>query len=398
MKMYYGLQFDRSGTLKPLALLLGMLAGLTSIAPAIPQYARTYNASCVSCHTVAPSLNVRGMEFEARGYRGSPGFESRKVGTIPLAFWITGRHEQQPSRDFSATYLPKVEIISGGPIGDALSYFLEWRVVSLETLSDGTQRDRSGRMEDLFVTWDVSDKLSLDIGQYRAVRQVDVSRRLSVSEPSLFSAGLAGEPSNNPRIQGLRGFSPAGRSPAITVGYHGLQQNSPADGLFSFASVLFPGEFSIPLSSGARTNASFEFNNSPKGVFLESFYRSGYDTIGAHAFIDDNRWLLTGVATKAIGNLHLLGGLGIDERSGTGSRLRSTAQAEYFLPYGAKSTNRTALGFRVEHLTNNNSDPAFIPYLAFTGINELTAFLIQLQFRAQNDNSNSLLLDISYFF
>ena len=111
----------------------------------------------------------------------------------------------------------KVELITGGPIGEQLSYFVEWRVISQQLRGDGTMRDRSGRFEDAFISWQPNNVHTLTLGQYRALNQVDVSRRVSVSEPLLFSSGLPGETAaGDPRLTSLRGFSPSGRSPGVT--------------------------------------------------------------------------------------------------------------------------------------------------------------------------------------
>src|SRR5687767_12825989 len=161
---------------------------------AIPQYARQTGNSCVRCHIVAPKLSLDGEEFLAKGYRfgdeeGSA--ETSILSQIPLSVWITTRHEEQLSRDFSETYLPKVELISGGPIAKLpLSYFIEWRIVSQQTRNDGTLLDRGGRFEDVILNWQINDRHAVRVGQFRALNQYDVSRRLSVSEPSIFSASL----------------------------------------------------------------------------------------------------------------------------------------------------------------------------------------------------------------
>lgn len=383
------------------------LGWLATPAAATPQFARNYQVSCVACHTVVPMVNKTGLDFEALGYR-SPDevIEDRRQNTLPVAVWLTGRHEKNFSRGFNHTYVPKAELISGGPIGEDLAYFLEWRVVSLETRADGSLRDRSGRIEDAILSWDINDRFSLDIGQYRSLNQVDVSRRLSISEPSLFSASLAGAPDPDPRVQSLRGFAAGTRSPGVTLGWHSIQHSAPADGLFHFAKLVFPGEFSIPLTREARTEASFEFDSSPKGVFLETFYRRGYQSIGAHAFLDNDRWLLTGVGTAKVkagpADLHLMGGLGVDDRRGSDPRLRSTLQAKYLLPHEALPRDigrriQPGFGMRFEHVTRTGNDPAWIPYVAISGPAGPTTFLLQLQYRAQPGNS-AFVVDLSWLF
>lgn len=112
-------------------------------------------------------------------------------------------------------YLNRIEVISGGKlVAPWLSYFVEWRPVSEEARSDGTRQARSGRFEDLFVTA-ASRHAELTVGQFRQLAQVDVSRRLGLSEPLVLSASLADPRSGSPRERPLRAFAPAGRSPSV---------------------------------------------------------------------------------------------------------------------------------------------------------------------------------------
>ena len=155
---------------------------------AIPQYARQFRVNCTHCHVIAPKLSVEGEIFLQRGYRLDRVEEPESLlSTVPASIWITTRHEEQLSRDFSDTFLPKVELISGGAMGDLpLSYFIEWRLVSKQTRNDGTILDRSGRFEDAFVNWEINSRNTLRVGQFRSLNQYDVSRRLSISEPAIF--------------------------------------------------------------------------------------------------------------------------------------------------------------------------------------------------------------------
>jgi hypothetical protein len=64
---------------------------------------------------------------------------------------------------------------------------------------------------------DLAPSLQLQVGQFRPLSMIDVSRRLNLSEPTVFGSGLAGIPDSDSRITGLRGFSASGRSPAIKL-------------------------------------------------------------------------------------------------------------------------------------------------------------------------------------
>lgn len=255
------------------------------------QFARATGWNCTSCHVVPPKLNATGEAFLASGYRLPPTLEGKKPSNDydALALWITGRHEEQASKDYRDTFVPKVEFISGGPVGASLSYFVEWRPVSLSTRPNGTLQDRGGRFEDTFVNWQPTERHGIRLGQFRGLNQYDVSRRLSISEPVLLSASLPGDPSSDARIQSLRAFSPSGRSPGISYLFQSVMGGSPADGLFHVATLPFVGELSLPLSTEAQTEASFELKPEVKGGLLETFYRRGPNSIGFHAFIDDDR-------------------------------------------------------------------------------------------------------------
>src|SRR5688572_24032519 len=203
------------------------LAILVSAVPAvpwadeIPYFARKYGVACTQCHVAPPKLNAFGEEFVARGY-DMPGLTPRR--TWPFALWVSGRSESLPVPDDVAdnlkAYLNRVELISGGKVvAPWLSYFLEWRAISQEARANGTLRDRSGRFEDLYITA-ARNQAELSLGQFRQIAQVDVSRRLGLSEPLVLSSSLAGTGGGSPRERGLRAFSPSGRSPAVRAAWN----------------------------------------------------------------------------------------------------------------------------------------------------------------------------------
>jgi hypothetical protein len=315
-------------------------------------------------------------------------------GTTPFAAWYTWRQEDQTSRGFGEGFLPKVEVITGGPIGEQFSYFVEWRIISQETRGDGTLRDRSGRFEDAFLTWQPNDVHTVSVGQYRALNQVDVSRRVSIDEPLLFSAGLPGDPTpGDARVTSLRGFSPSGRSPGVTYSLQLMQNEySASDGLFFFSTVPFVGELSIPLTTEAHREASFELHGEVKGVFLETFYREGLSSIGMHALIDNDRYLLTGVGVYNYENLFITAGVGVDDGDVRDQRIRASGEFEYLLARDYGDLFRPGVGFRIEDISE--SDPRYIPYFIITGPNQDHTFFAQLQYRIQEDN-NAFFVDIS---
>ena len=295
-----------------------------------------------------------------------------------------------------------MELISGAPIGKtSLSYFLEWRILSLQTRSDGTLKDRSGRFEDLFIAYN-SGPVTIIAGQYRLLRQIDDSQKLGLSTPKVIGASIAGTPASNARKTSLRGFSPTGRSPSISVTLQTMQTGHAAEGWYNTITLPFPGEFSLPLTDEARDEASFELQGPPKGVFLETFYRRGLSSVGVHAFIDDDRWLLSGVGVLNIDDFYLTAGIGVDDRDDASGRIRSSLEVEYLYTCTCDTCTcedwlRPGVGFRVEHVGNSDRETAYIPYVVLSGPNEDYTFLSQIQYRFQEDNS-VFFFDLSVIF
>jgi|SRR5688572_9721812 len=245
---------------------LGLSAILISLTPSVseatPQFARTYQVDCSSCHSAPPRLNERGLAFLAAGYLFEP--KMQRSATLPLAVWNTADIEWRSSLDLVKAFPSRVEIISAGPIGDGgIAYFAEWRALSQSIGGSGRLVNRSGRFEDLFVRAPITSRgpLSVTVGQFRTMTQVDVSQRLSLSEPLVFSASVAGARARTERLTSLRTFSASGRQPALRAEYHVSRGDSPADGWVTAATLPLTGELTIPFTDAA----SLEFEGRPKG-------------------------------------------------------------------------------------------------------------------------------------
>ena len=291
--------------------------------------------------------------------------------------------------------LPKVELISGGTLGEQWSYFAEWRIVSLSLNSDGSLKDRGGRFEDLFVQRNIGTRQALKVGQFRSLNQVDVSLRLSPSEPLLFKNGLRTDSDPDPRIDSLLRFSPSSRSPSIGYSFRSIEGRSASDGLFHYVTLPFVGELSIPLSSEASTNASFELQGPPKGVFLDTFYRSGQKSVGGHFFYDDDAWLATALATYDWRSFLVTAGLGVDDQDNGVSRTRSSLEVEYLLT--GKFDLRAAAGLRIENVGDDGTRTAYVPYFVLAGPNTQHTYLLQLQYKDQQ-GSDTVVVDLSMLF
>lgn len=376
--------------------LLAVLAvpGTESLsAEEIPYFARKYRVACTQCHVAPPKLNAFGEAFVAAGY-DMPSLQANR--TWPFAVWVSGRSDSRPpgfTQDDVRAYLNRVEIISGGRvIAPWLTYFVEWRPVSQEGRSDGSLRDRSGRFEDLFLTAS-RDAVDLTVGQFRQVTQVDVSRRIGVSEPLLLSASLPGSGTGTSREVGLRAFSPSGRSPSLRMGLH--RETLGAARWSTYVALPFSGEFSIPLTREAKTEASNELELNPKGIFVESFFRAGLTSIGAHLFYDPDpdRYLANAVTTGSYRDLHWTGILGV-AKSGDVTRGRWSVEGEIF---PARLNGFLGFGGRMEDQGGDAVGRAFIPYVNAHFPATRYTIRLTLERRLQRDR-NATLLEIGTVF
>ncbi|MGQ0563359.1 MAG: hypothetical protein ACT443_15985 [Gemmatimonadota bacterium] len=331
-------------------------AGMPAGADAIPYFARRYGVSCQQCHVAPPKLNRFGERFLARGY-AAPEL-ARARGTWPFAVWASGRSESLPgaqAENDHELFPNRIEVISGGKVASWLSYFVEWRPLSLESRSDGSLRDRSGRFEDLFLLIR-RDAFELTLGQFRQIAQVDVSRRLGLSEPLVLSSALPAIGGGRARERSLRSFSPAGRSPAVRLSF--VQGAGTGWQWTTSAGIAVPGELSIPITSEAKTEASNEVEWRAKGVVAESFIRRGYTSVGAHVLYDNaRRYLAHLVFTGAASDKWHWTVIGGAARAGDSALGRWSAEGE-FIPRSA-----FAVGARVEDRASDGARIALLPFV-----------------------------------
>ena len=348
---------------------------------ATPQFARMYRVDCSACHSAPPRLNTRGLQFLASGYR----FETDgRWRTIQLAVWNTGELEWRQTTDLAKGFPSRVELISAGPLGRTrAAYFAEWRALSQSVGANGRLLDRSGRFEDLFlrVPLGAADALSVTVGQFRALTQVDVSQRLSLSEPLVLSSSVAGRAASDARLTALRAFSASGRQPAVRAEYQLTTGRSRSDGWFAAVTAPLTGELTIPFTDAA----SFELEGIPKGVFVEGFRRSGLTSWGGHAFIGDaQRRVVSALVTQQLHpRIALIGGIGTFQTAGN-------RDARFSVGGEATISSRLVGGFRVDDRTGPNRPPAIFFYgnahVPFGPSAFRQALRLQIEHRVQRSN------------
>lgn len=372
-------------------ILLAMLGLGASTVAASPQVARRYRVDCSHCHVAPPRLNERGLAFLISGY------DPRQIGdgqpTVPLAVWSTFDIERRHSTGLTKGYPGRVELISLGTIPRTrLAYFAEWRALSQNIGGNRRLLNRSGRFEDLFVRVPLSrgNAAAVTVGQFRALTQIDVSQRLSLSEPLVFSSNVpSGGGVGTARLRGLRAFSPSGRQPGVRLEYQRMSPNS-TDGWYSTLTLPLTGELTVPMTAAA----SFEFEGKPKGVFGEAFRRWGMSSLGGHAFVGDDRQVASIVATHEIRRLALMGSV---------ARFNAAGASDTRLSIGGEYTVSPALilGVRADDRTASRQTAAVLAYgnvhLAFGPSFFRQALRLQVEQRLQRNN-HSTALAISHVF
>lgn len=291
------------------SLFVGVAILVAESGKAIPDYSRRYDVSCATCHIQPPKLNELGFLFAALGPEGV-GLKEQGPAT---SLWLS-TFASKAGSDGVLGVPNRAELISLGPLTPSLTYFAEWRIVSKERLPDGSVRDRSGRFEDLYLTWQVFPNIAISVGQQRAATQYDVSHRLSISEPSVMSTSVPGWPAATPRLTSLRGFAPGGRSPLVRVATTFNRSLGPNGTTLSIA-LPFPGEFSIPLTNEAQDTASPELEGTPKGIFAELYHRQGLNTFGVNYFEGRDGRAIAGIyGTAEWNSLHTFAGYALHSR------------------------------------------------------------------------------------
>ncbi len=141
--------------------LFGIVLSASQEASAIPAFARKYQTSCSTCHTVYPVLNSFGKAFKATGYRipagddaftkdepvslGAPAWKqvwpdalwpSDIPGGSVASFWLSSRYRVNKSAPITNEFdgLHEVYVLTGGTLGESFSFFMELEVIDGGTI------------------------------------------------------------------------------------------------------------------------------------------------------------------------------------------------------------------------------------------------------------------------
>ena len=154
-----------------------LVLGWTSVAHAIPAFARKYGVSCMVCHTSAPALNDFGEQFAGNGFEFMVGEAPRDtietgdrllrlLERINFAFRVdsyvstrTSRPGGGPAVDFQFPY--GIKLLSGGPIAEKISYYMYFYM---------SERGEVAGLEDAYIQFtDLGGSgVTLMMGQFQA--------------------------------------------------------------------------------------------------------------------------------------------------------------------------------------------------------------------------------------
>jgi hypothetical protein len=122
------------GTFVSLTLILGL--AWSTMANAVPSFARKYELNCSGCHTAYPQLNATGRKFKEAGYR-FPSDSDKKVALeisdalnldkhVPISAVLVARpYDKKDSGNTKNRALHEVEIIVAGTIANNWSGYFE---------------------------------------------------------------------------------------------------------------------------------------------------------------------------------------------------------------------------------------------------------------------------------
>lgn len=159
---------------KTILLILAALLALPSLSHAIPAFARKYNVSCSTCHSMAPKLKEYGENFAGNAFRLPDAPEPPRTYVeagddmlllhrfFPIAVRFDG-YLQYAKRDagefdFQAPY--GVKLLSGGPISEHVGYYMYFYM---------NERGELTGLEDAFVHFNdlFGSDLDLIVGQFQ---------------------------------------------------------------------------------------------------------------------------------------------------------------------------------------------------------------------------------------
>lgn len=308
---------------------------------ALPIYARRYEVTCDTCHSVAPRLNSFGLAFQANHFNwpgGAPPAHRTGLELFPisgLATFSQSRFQGSPTTvaDFQTLELYVSDGFRLSSLGRG-GYFLDDFAATKDV--------RAGNLENAFVSVPVAGRRgewAVTTGQFTPLAyQYDALNSLTQSLPVALSGSVDA-------------FSPTDANPGVRLEYFSNQGRQTADGDYLTVGVPFLGH--LTFNSDSRLYG-------PHGVFAQGFRRKGITSLGLFGYARSGSSLEGVIGTQELRpDLALLGvaALGHDQ---TGSTRRLSVEMNYVpLP-------QVALTGRVEAFSGAGGPDTLYPVAGIT--------------------------------
>lgn len=258
------------------------LSAMRAPALALPIFAHRYGVTCQACHTTIPHLNAFGQLFLANGFRW-PG-KQPPARVLPAAVKVNLLYTSAPDHGIPKGAVDEVELLTGGSLGQRVSYFLEQYAV------DG---GRPGATRDAWVDYQIGHldlargaAMHVRAGQFTLPLPFDPeTERPTENHYAVFDQMVGANPFNffDDRIgvDAAFGIADRGAFHVSLLKAHDPQSGLPTDGLDRMVAYQH--------ATGDVTLSAYRYDGArPLGPIADRFWRLGFASHASrgHAAID----------------------------------------------------------------------------------------------------------------
>jgi hypothetical protein len=254
---------------------------------ALPSYARRYQVSCETCHSVVPRLNRFGLAFQVNHFNLPADAQPTKPTTLlnnstalsklPLSLLLSASREQVTGEK-TDTALRSVEFL----VSDGVLFGERRGGYFVNGLAAATSEGRQGTLESAFGALQVAGKRgewAILAGQTTGLMyQYDPFNRLTERLPEALNASVDG-------------FALTDPLPMVRVDYFSHRGSSNPDGDYATIGVPFGGILTARPGSFLRRS---------QGLYAHAFRRTGPTSVGVLGYSHNSASLVTLLATHSI--------------------------------------------------------------------------------------------------
>ena len=293
-----------------LALLGAALETQPPPARALPTFARQTGATCNSCHSIAPKLNINGLAFQANYFNwpgGPPPALGRGLNAFPISGLITntgGSNQNAPT----GTKFQAFELFAAGGLRPAAGRGGGYWVDYLAGSNNGV---RPSFLDGAWVAFPLpgtQGRLAMRIGQFSPINyQWDGISSLTQTLPAALTDSV-----NN--------ISLDASTPGVSLEYFSNRGKRTANGLYVDAGMPLGGH--LTLNQDSRLYSA-------QGAYLHAFIRRGYDTQGLFAYRSGSATQEGLIVTRQLTTHLSLLGIGAVGGDVNGNQQHLSGEADY---------------------------------------------------------------------